>query len=337
MNILVDINHPAHVHFFRIFIFEMKKRGHNVIVTASEKDIAIELLNKYNIPHINIGKYGKTFFGKILSLFFLDLKMAFVFIKYKPDVCLGIASFRIAHSGFLFNKKVLIFDDTEHSTFEIKLYKPFISTVYTPDCFLINLGKKQIKYSGYHELAYLHPNHFKPNTDILKELNIKENDVFFVLRFISWNAGHDIGQNRFLDDEKIKLVEYLSKKGRVIITSEYKLPNNLEKYRMNISSTKMHDLLYFSTLYIGEGGTMATEAACLGVKSILINPLKAGTFEELKNKYELLYQSVDFKCVVSYLDSFFEAGDLSIKKSLNYLKFIEDKIDVSEFLIKQVE
>ncbi len=40
MRILVDIGHPAHVHFFKNFIWEMEKRGHEFIVTARDKDVA---------------------------------------------------------------------------------------------------------------------------------------------------------------------------------------------------------------------------------------------------------------------------------------------------------
>ena len=48
--------------------------------------------------------------------------MLFVSIKHRPDIFIGIASFRISHAGWLFRKVVYIFDDTEHSKFEILLY-----------------------------------------------------------------------------------------------------------------------------------------------------------------------------------------------------------------------
>ena len=43
--IVVDVNHPAHVHFFKYFIVEMRERGHEVLITASDKDVTIHLLN----------------------------------------------------------------------------------------------------------------------------------------------------------------------------------------------------------------------------------------------------------------------------------------------------
>ena len=48
MRIVVDINHPAHVHYFKNFIWEMEKRGHAILITASEKDISYRLLDAYD-------------------------------------------------------------------------------------------------------------------------------------------------------------------------------------------------------------------------------------------------------------------------------------------------
>ena len=57
--ILIDIVHPAHVHFFKEFIRIIDKMGGEVLVTSREKDIAIELLDRLNIPHIPISTRGK--------------------------------------------------------------------------------------------------------------------------------------------------------------------------------------------------------------------------------------------------------------------------------------
>ena len=37
MQILVDIIHPANVHYFKNFILEMEKEGHSVKITAEIK------------------------------------------------------------------------------------------------------------------------------------------------------------------------------------------------------------------------------------------------------------------------------------------------------------
>ena len=55
MRIVIDINHPAHVHYFKHFIWKMQKRGHEIRITASEKDITYQLLQSYGFDFIRIG------------------------------------------------------------------------------------------------------------------------------------------------------------------------------------------------------------------------------------------------------------------------------------------
>jgi len=57
----------------------------------------------------------------------------------------------------------------------------------------------------------------------------------------------------------------------------------------------MHDLLYYATMYIGEGATMASEAAILGTPSIYINTLRLSYTDEEEAKYDLLYNYSDPK------------------------------------------
>lgn len=334
MRVLVDINHPAHVHFFKHFIKEMQERGHDVIVTASRKDIAFYLLNKYNIDFIDLGSYGNTVTKKAMNVPIMALKMIKVVRKYKPDILIGIASSRIAHAAFLLGKKSYVFTDTEHAKEQIALFKPFATKIFTPDCFRDDLGKKQVRYPGYHELAYLHPNRYRPNPDVLKEIGLSESDVFFILRFVSWEASHDIGQRGLSIESKNKLINILKTYGKIIITSEQELPKDFEEYRMPICPTKIHDLLYYSDLYIGEGGTMASEAACLGTYSIYINSLPAmGYIQEEIDKYEMIFKSTEWKSIELKLRSILNNGSIKIKNKNIYMKLINDKIDLSEYII----
>ena len=41
MKILIDIGHPAHVHLFKNLIGNLRKDGHEVIITARDKEIAL--------------------------------------------------------------------------------------------------------------------------------------------------------------------------------------------------------------------------------------------------------------------------------------------------------
>ena len=56
MRVLIDILHPAHVHFFRNFYAEMESRGHKVCITARDKDRSVELLRAYDLPYQQISQ-----------------------------------------------------------------------------------------------------------------------------------------------------------------------------------------------------------------------------------------------------------------------------------------
>lgn len=336
MRVLIDINHPAHIHFFKNLYVELKERGHFVAITATEKDIATLLLKKYNIPFINIGRYRPPLFLKFIDFIIIAIKFIFIVNKLKPDYIFSISSAR-PFGKFGYRKvKTYIFTDTEHASEQIRLFKPFAKKIFTPLCFEKDLGKKHIKYNGYHELAYLSPNKFTPNPKTLDEIGVNVDDVFFVIRFVSWEASHDIGHAGISLKTKQQIVKLLQEKGRVIISSEEKLDSDFEKYRMNICPSKMHDLLYYSSLFIGEGATMASECAVLGTPSIYVNSLNAGTLRD-QVEYGLLTSLRSDKNLIAITQK--KMNDLNGEKEkcrTNSKKMLNEKIDVTNFILNLV-
>ena len=39
MKFLASIGHPAHVPIFKIFVLEMEKKGYEILITASKKEV----------------------------------------------------------------------------------------------------------------------------------------------------------------------------------------------------------------------------------------------------------------------------------------------------------
>ena len=337
MKILVDINHPAHVHYFKNFITDMQKRGHTILITATEKEITYELLKKYHLDFFKMGSHSRSMIKKIINLPVMIFYMYLAARNFKPDLFLGVGSIRGAYTAMILQKPSISFEDTEPSLGQIRLYRPFVQCICTPTCFLLDLGPKQVKFKGYLELAHLHPNRFIPNPAVLKEIGLKETETFIIIRFVSWGATHDIGHHGIND--KIGFVRALEKYGRVLLTSEGDLPSELKPNLIKISPEKLHDLLSFATLYVGEGGTMASEAAVLGTPSIFVSSLagRLGNFIELEHKYELLYSFAD--------------ADAALKKSIEILQnkkskenwmskrdqMLKEKIDTTAFMIWFIE
>ena len=335
----MDINHPAHVHYFKHFIRLMRERGHQILITSTEKDVACALLDYYNLDHIKLGNYGRSLLQKALSLPLIDLKMLWVVRKFQPDIFLGFGSIRAAHVAWFLKRPCINFEDTEHSTGQIRLYLPLVTVVCTPSCFKDDLGRKQIRFNGYMELASLHPKFFTPNPSVLEELDLTLADRFIIIRFVSWDASHDIGQSGIKD--KVGLVKRLEAFGRTLITSEGALPAELDPYRIRVSPEKLHDLLNYATLYIGEGATMASECAVLGTHAIYVNTLRLGYTDEEEEKYGLISSFSDSddidKSVMNKAVELLKDPDLRRKGKEKGEVLVNDKIDVTAFMVNLIE
>jgi hypothetical protein len=260
-------------------------------------------------------------------------------IKFKPDILVGFGSIRAAHVSFIIRKPCINFEDTEHSTEQIRFYLPFVDAVCTPSCYAQDLGKKQIRFNGYMELASLHPNRFTPNPSVLSELGLTESDPFIIIRFVSWNASHDLGQHGIRD--KVKLVKALEEYGRVLITSEGGLPLDLQQYQIRISPDKLHDLLYYATLYVGEGATTASECAVLGTHSIYVNTLRLGYIGEEDERYHLVSDFSGKVCtdetVLSEVKTLLQNSDIKKEGKRKGAILVADKIDMTAFMVWFIE
>lgn len=337
MKVLVEIGHPAHVHFFKNTIWNLEKKGHKVTVVSRDKDVVIELLNAYKIPHyvLSTVKDGKIHLFE--ELLVREIKLLDIARKFDPDLFMGILSPPAAHVAWMQRKKCIIFNDTEHAEIAQKLTYPFCDVICTPSCFKKDVGKKQVRYNGYHELAYLHPAYFTPQPAILKELGLKEGETFIVLRFVSWGAHHDVGHHGI--ENKLALVKELEKFGKVFITSEGPLAEQFEPYKIRVAPEKIHHLLYYSTLYLGEGATMAVESSILGTPSIYVSTLAGtmGNFSELEEKYGLLFNYNDSEAALSHAIELLKDPELKKNWALKRAALLRDKINVTEFMVKLIE
>ncbi|SFM56363.1 DUF354 domain-containing protein [Methanolobus profundi] len=342
MNLLFDLSHPAHVHQFRNAIDILKSKGHDVKVTGRNKEVTLDLLRAYGIAYSEIGVYKNNPILKGLYMLLIDFKLYFLAKKFNPDILVGgVGNVYVAHVSFLLNKPSILFNDTEHGKIQDFLSFPFVSTIATPNCYNKSIGSKQVRYNGYHELAYLSPKYFTPNVSVLEELGLTEDDTFIIMRFVSWGASHDIGCAGLSLDIKRKAVSELSKFGRVLITSEKPLDAEFEPYRVTVSPEKMHDLLYYATLLYGESATMASECAVLGTHAIFSDFAGRGYTDEEEEKYDLVY---NFK-----LDEASQQN--SVNKAIELLKdpdlkkkgrekqkiLLEDTIEVTEFMVNIIE
>ena len=261
------MGHPAHVHFFRNAIKELHTRGHEVKVTARDKDVTLALLDAYGLE-CEVRPSGWRPLNLIQTTGFIKKRAR----EFKADKLAGVHNPYIAGAAKSLKKPCILFTDTPGSKMVNRLSVDRASKVVTPDC-LAGMFEHQVTYPGYKEMAYLHPKYFKPDKSVLARHGINENEPFFVVRFIEWSAYHDSGVKGLSDTEKANLVKHLSKKRKVVASVE----GNQKKPPGTIPVTKpedVHSLLALSSGYVGEGATMAKEAAIMGIPTVYISPFQ---------------------------------------------------------------
>jgi len=338
MKIMIGVGHPKHVHIWKNIIKILIDHGHEVKIVAREKDITLDLLDIYNLNYLKVGK-NYNGIKKIYGILETDIRLYKIVKLFNPDILLMGTPY-LAQISKLFHKSHITLLDTEHANLAYWLSYPFTNMVLTPSSFKGKINKKKhVIFNGYFELAYLHPNYFKPDPEVLEELNLYPDDKFIIMRFSAWNAHHDMGDSGFLD--KIKAVKSLEKVCKIFISSEIELPEKLKKYKLTVSPEKIHHLLYYANLFIGESAPMSTESAILGTPAIFVSSSRRGYTDELEFKYDMVYTfSNKYEAQEKALEKAKELlaqDDIKKKWQTKQERLLSEKIDVTKFMIDLIE
>ncbi|MGD2087748.1 MAG: DUF354 domain-containing protein [Candidatus Aminicenantes bacterium] len=343
MNILIDIGHPAHVHLFKNFYFEMKKKCSSLIVTVKNIPSAKQLLDIFGMDYIDIGSKPESIRGKLLAQFRFNWQLLNVVRKKKIDLGIG-TSISLAHVSKISRMKSFVFDDDDSAVEPLfaKFCHPFVDFLISPNVLDYERRKKNhFTYAGYHELAYLHPNRFKPDPRVLKDLDMTAGTVFFVLRFNAFKAHHDVGIKGLSFEQKKELIKHLSKHGRVFITMEKELLPEFKKYQLTISPAKIHSLLFYATMFIGDSQTMTSEAAVSGTPALRCNSFvrRISYLEEEEHKYGLTYgfKPDEFSDMIRKIEELLAMSNLKGEWQKRREKMLADKIDVTAFMVWFIE
>lgn len=339
MNVLFDMVHPADVHFFKVTIRALLQRQDSILITSRQKDITLELLNALQLSHVNISKKGTGRTGLFLELVRRDVELWKLAKAFKPDIIVSNNSPCGAHVAQLCRCPSLVFDDTEIHTFNRYLYYPFVTEVHCPQCYRLRIGRKQHFYQGYHALAYLHPNHFTPDPNALLQIGLHPDTPMILVRFVEWGAMHDLGQQQLNFEKKLSLIRALKHHGRVLISAESRLQDELEPYRHHLPIQSIHHLLYYVKLIIGDSASMSSEAVVLGTPAVYCDPLGRGYTDEQEQKYGLCH-NFHTEETEQMMSKIFEL--LAMEKPRKtfaeaHRRLLRENIDVAAYQLQQID
>ena len=344
MKILVYLGHPAHFYNYRNVIPRLKAEGNQVEILIKKKDVLQELLDNAGMPYHNILKEGRK--DSKLGILWGTLKRAWrlnAFCRqFHPDILTG-TSVENSWIGKLRHIPVINIneDDADVVPKYAKLSYPWATEILTP--VVCDNGKwndKSVKYDSYHELAYLHPNHFTPSRRIVEQYFSTETP-YFVLRFARLKAHHDTGIKGISTEIAYRLIEILKPYGRVYISSERPLEPEFEPFRIHIRPIDMHHVLSFADLYIGDSQTMAAEAGVLGVPFVRFNDFvgRIGYLRELEDKYQLGFgiKTDQVDQLYRTVENLIASPDNKVVFQERRRKMLSQKIDLAKFLTWFIE
>jgi len=331
--IIIDICHPAEVHHFKHVYWELRKRGWVILFAAKRKDVAVNLLAAYRLPYVVFSESKKGILHKVLHLPIELWRFANIVRRFRPTFIFSNLSIHSSWVSFLFRVTHIAFIDTEHRRLLDYVTLPFAHVKLTPRAYGRHLGENHFRYNGNHEIAYLHPKRFQPDESIRQQLGLTRDEKYVILRFVGWQAFHDAGLHGLDPAKKMLLVKELASERTVLISAETALPEELLPYKLKTPVERLHDVLAFADAYIGEGGTMASEAACLGTPAIYLNTLRLGYVEE-ESRFGLLQQ-------FARLDDQSLSAIMNTHKSQAHQqavqRFWREQIDVSDFIVRFVD
>ena len=227
---------------------------------------------------------------------------ALIFLKeQKPNFLVAVGDFVLALTSKLLGIPNAIFYDDYEFKVNYRLSRLFGNKLVVP--FPLPKEKKVSKYYSFKELAYIHPKHYEPNPDIIKNLGLFEDKYIFIREV----AGISLNYSNLAENSLIRPIKYIHKKGlKIILSLEDKTKSPIYAPYCTILEEPLEDvysIMKYALFCISSGDSMARESALLGVPTIytggrimkINQPLikwegiyKIESFNEIRDKIELL-------------------------------------------------
>jgi predicted glycosyltransferase len=337
MRILIDITHPAHLHFFRHVIPRLREAGHELKLTGRDKDILRQLAGELDFDLEFFGGSPAGVIGMARTLLGRKRRLRRIVRAFQPDVMAALGGTFIGALGWWCRVPTVVFYDTENATLSNRITYPFAGRICTPAAYLHDVPR-QVRYAGYHELAYLAPDVFTPDPAVAARLRGEDGRPYAIVRFVGWEASHDLGMGGIPLAGKRRLIERLRSVGRVHLSSEGPLPPDLEALRFPLPLAQMHDAIAGAAVVVGESSTMASEAAVLGVPSVLVHPrIERGYTQEQAERWGIVhwYEAAELDPAAERAAELLRGGEAERWRAVGR-QIAAASVDVVDFAVRQI-
>jgi uncharacterized protein len=273
MNIWVDLATAPQVLFMQPLIAEMKNRGHAVLITTREFSETIGLADRCGLDHTPIGAHGgKTMFGKVTAIIDRAARLARLVRPQHVSLAVSHGSIGQAIAAAWLRIPMVALGDYEGQPGSHVVCRVARRMIVPDALCAANLRRygatdaKIVSYPGVKEQVYLAD--FRPDPDFRGKLGIPAESIVATLRPPSVVSAY----HRFSNTVFNETLRYVAGHDHTIVVL---VPRGAEQRREYASLGLPNvtiprevvdgpQLVYWSDLVVGAGGTMNREAAVLG-------------------------------------------------------------------------
>ncbi|UCH37643.1 MAG: DUF354 domain-containing protein [Candidatus Bathyarchaeota archaeon] len=339
---------PKQIFFLGELGRRLEAKGHNVFRTTRrfrEVDTLIELTN---INALFVGKYGgATLEGKLAASAQRIERLSYIISRLKPDISISFSSPDAARTAFGLGIPHYIINDSPHSHFVARLTIPLSVKLFSPSIISKNvwlqLGATLDQLIQYHALdpvAWLKT--FTPNPEVLNELNLDPTRPIVALRIEESFASYLLGYTQLEEPAILPIInKLLDKYGdtlQIVALPRYDEQIPIVKAAYNdsiIVPEKTVDgpsLLFFTSIFIGAGGTMTAESALMGKPTISCYPREPTIVEKYLIEKKLIHRETNPEKISKIIDQILRNYEnISIKQqklASALLSSMEDPLDI---------
>jgi len=306
--IWIDILTPKQGNLFSVLSKRLTKQGYKLVLTTRLYREVNQILEAHELKASAIGKHGGARIEeKLWASAERVTELAKFMSRRKPDVALSFSSPEAARVAFGLGIPHLCISDSPHAKAVSKLTIPLSERLFTPAVIpkkeWLSYGisaAKIVRYDALDPIVWLR--NFRPDRRILVQDGIKSQRKIVTVRLEESSAAYLIARKRERLLNTVSAIrEMLRKKLEADIVAlprydyQAKILRREFKHEIVIPKTLVNgpNLLSFSSIFIGGGGTMTAEAAMLGVPSISCFPNKPTIIEEFLISSSFVVREID--------------------------------------------
>ena len=322
--ILIDVAHPAHVHFFRPLAESLLSDGFDVRIVARDKDVTVRLLETSGLPFevVPMGNPGGGHLAGAIELVRRSVALRRRIRRWDTKVLLTRnPSGVLAAVG---TTAASVFDTDDGRTVGLHYWtaRPFADVITSSAHDPESHGRHHRRYHALKAQMFLHPDRLTPNPEVRRRY-LRDDEALSVVRFSAHDASHDRGIQGLTPEARTAILERLSTLGPVLMSVEREglrmLPSGAPAGKATeVAPEDFHALLATAQLFVGDSQSVAAEAAILGVPALRLSGFTGRTFYlELLESHGLMenFRPGEEAELLSALDRMIDDGDARLARA----------------------